>query len=97
MSAYSGLFSAKYPMRRLASRPASPRGTPSRLMLPASGSWYGVIRRIVVDLPAPLGPRKPTTCPRSIRQDTESTATMSSNRLVTASRVRKDIVSVVWR
>src|ERR671923_208286 len=30
--------------------------------------------RMVVDLPAPFGPRKPTTCPRSTEKLTPSTA-----------------------
>jgi hypothetical protein len=33
-----------------------------------------VIMRIVVDLPAPLGPRKPSTSPRSTLKETPSTA-----------------------
>ena len=34
MSGYRGLFSGRYPMRRLASRPASSSGTPSRRISP---------------------------------------------------------------
>src|SRR5260370_25527421 len=47
--------------------------------------------RIVVDLPAPFGPRNPTTSPRSTAKDTRSTAVTSSNRLETPSRERSDI------
>src|SRR3546814_5096599 len=35
-----------------------------------------------VDLPAPLGPRKPSTSPRPTAKDTSSTATMGPKRLV---------------
>src|SRR6266581_8546067 len=77
-------------MRRFASRAASATGTPSRRMVPVSGSMYWVIIRMVVDLPAPLGPRKPITSPRSIAKDAWSTATTPSNRLETPSRLRKD-------
>lgn len=38
--------------------------------------------RIVVVLPAPLGPRKPVTTPGSTAKLTESTAVTSPNRLV---------------
>src|SRR6266540_454376 len=47
--------------------------------------------RMVVDLPAPLGPRKPTTWPRSIAKETWSTAVTPSNRLETPSTERKGI------
>src|SRR6266480_483211 len=47
--------------------------------------------RIVVDLPAPLGPRKPTTWPRSTAKETWSTAVTPPNRLETPSRERKGI------
>src|SRR5438445_13317082 len=46
---------------------------------------------MVVDLPAPLGPRKPTTWPRSTANETWSTAVTPSNRLETASTERKGI------
>ena len=38
--------------------------------------------RIVVDLPAPLGPRKPRTSPRRTENDTLSTAVKPPKRLV---------------
>src|SRR5689334_217301 len=37
---------------------------------------------MVVDLPAPFGPRKPVTRPGSTRKDTSSTAVVRPNRLV---------------
>src|SRR5256885_14401982 len=47
--------------------------------------------RMVVDFPAPLGPRKPTTCPRSTANETWSTAVTPPNRLETPSTERKGI------
>src|SRR5580692_8344822 len=49
------------------------------------------MRRMVVDLPAPLGPRKPTTWPRSTSNDTSSTAVMPLNLLVTRCSERRGI------
>src|SRR5207244_219539 len=47
--------------------------------------------RIVVDFPAPLGPRNPTTWPRSTANETWSTAVTPSNRFETPSTERKGI------
>ena len=41
-----------------------------------------VTMRMVVDLPAPLGPRKPSTSPRSTENDTSFTASFGPNALV---------------
>jgi hypothetical protein len=49
-------------------------GIPRTLELPAEGGVSPQIIRIVVDLPAPLGPRKPVTLPGSTRKVTSSTA-----------------------
>src|ERR1051325_2164340 len=38
-----------------------------------------VIMRMVVDLPAPFGPRKPSTSPRSTRNEMPSTARFGPN------------------
>src|SRR5881396_1753049 len=46
---------------------------------------------MVVDLPAPFGPRNPTTCPRSTAKDTWSTAVTPAKRLDTRSKERKDM------
>src|SRR3954466_4042927 len=43
-------------------------------------------RRIVVDLPAPFGPRNPVTRPGSTVAETSSTASLSPYRLVKPSR-----------
>src|SRR3954451_6787095 len=80
-------------MRRLAFRPASLRAVPSRRMTPVSGSKNWVIIRIVVDFPAPLGPRKPTTWPRSMVKLTPSTAGTPLKRLETRSSESSDIGS----
>ena len=42
--------------------------------LAAVGGMKPVIMRIVVDLPAPFGPRKPSTSPRSTVNEMPSTA-----------------------
>src|SRR5207302_7671291 len=49
---------------------------------------------MVVDLPAPFGPRNPTTWPRSTANDTWSTAVTPSKRLDTPSNERKDMGGV---
>jgi hypothetical protein len=41
------------------------------------GGMKPVIMRIVVDLPAPFGPRKPSTSPRSTANETPSTARLA--------------------
>jgi hypothetical protein len=45
--------------------------------LPAVGASSPTIIRIVVDFPAPLGPRKPVTIPGRTVKVTSSTATFS--------------------
>src|SRR4051812_13386551 len=44
------------------------------LTRPEVGGMKPVTMRMVVDLPAPLGPRKPSTSPRSTVNETSSTA-----------------------
>ena len=55
---------------------------PPMVTLPLVGGRKPVIMRMVVDLPAPLGPRKPSTSPRSTANDTPSTARLAPNTLV---------------
>jgi hypothetical protein len=50
-------------------------------MLPAVGASRPQIMRIVVDLPQPLGPRKPNTSPRRTSRSMPSTAVKSPKRL----------------
>ncbi len=49
---------------------------------PSVGGIKPVIMRMVVDLPAPLGPRNPSTSPRSTVKETLLTATFAPNALV---------------
>src|SRR3954471_2163492 len=49
---------------------------------PVLGEMKQVKIRIVVDLPAPFGPRKPTTSPRFTSKFTLSRARTTPNRLV---------------
>ena len=51
-------------------------------MEPADGGMKPVIMRMVVDLPAPLGPRKPSTSPFSTVKLTWFTASFGPNALV---------------
>ncbi len=50
--------------------------------VPAVGVTKLASIRMVVDLPAPLGPRKPSTSPRATEKLTASTAVKLPNRLV---------------
>ena len=52
------------------------------LTVPAEGGMNPVIIRMVVDLPAPFGPRKPSTSPRSTVNETPLTATFGPNDLL---------------
>ena len=49
--------------------------------VPAVGGMKPVIMRMVVDLPAPFGPRKPSTSPRSTENETSSTARLVAEHL----------------
>src|SRR3546814_14403403 len=51
---------------------------------PAVGRRKPVIIFIVVDLPAPFGPRNPSTSPRATVSDTRSTALMEPNDFVSS-------------
>src|SRR6185295_1225499 len=55
---------------------------PSTVAVPASGRRKPVIIFIVVDLPAPLGPRKPRTSPLATLRLRSWTATTAPKRLV---------------
>src|SRR5262245_7323333 len=50
-------------------------------MRPEVGGMKPVTMRMVVDLPAPLGPRKPSTSPRSTVKEMSSTARFAPNVL----------------
>ncbi|MNP26653.1 hypothetical protein D3C76_1195160 [compost metagenome] len=55
---------------------------PKMLALPEVGARKPVSIFMVVDLPAPLGPRKPRTSPGATRKDRLSTAVCCAKRLV---------------
>src|SRR6478736_5510675 len=61
-------------MRRFASSGESSTSKPPTVTLPSVGGMKPVIIRMVVDLPAPFGPRKPSTSPRSTVNEIPSTA-----------------------
>jgi len=63
---------------------------PHTAALPEVGARNPASIFMVVDLPAPFGPRKPSTSPRPTENDTSSTAVMAPNRLV---RLRIAIIS----
>src|SRR5258706_15014079 len=50
-------------------------------MRPSVGGMKPVIMRMVVDLPAPFGPRKPSTSPRSTLNEMPSTARLAPKLL----------------
>src|SRR6266850_1444437 len=54
---------------------------PPTLTFPSDGGMNPVIIRIVVDLPAPLGPRKPNTSPRSTVKEILFTASLGPKAL----------------
>src|ERR1700678_2924128 len=69
-------------MRRFTSIGCSCTSKPATLALPSVGGRKQVRIRMVVVLPAPLGPRKPTICPLSTSKEMLSTATVRAYRLV---------------
>src|ERR1700689_2006085 len=58
------------------------RSMPRISIRPELGAKRPVSILMVVDLPAPLGPRKPKNCPGETRRSTPSTATRSPKRRV---------------
>src|ERR1700723_95528 len=55
---------------------------PPTVTVPFVGGIKPVIIRMVVDLPAPFGPRKPSTSPRATEKEIPSTARFRPNVLV---------------
>src|SRR5712691_6022456 len=61
-------------MRRFTSIGCSSTSSPHTETVPELGGIKPVIMRMVVDLPAPLGPRNPRTSPLATSKETASTA-----------------------
>jgi hypothetical protein len=74
MSRYSGGCSGKYPISFFASMGLERMSMPAMEALPEVEERYPVIIFMVVDLPAPFGPRKPTISPSFIEKEISSTA-----------------------
>src|SRR3954470_6851212 len=70
------------PIWRFTSTGLLSRSRPRISMRPELGASNPVSILMVVDLPAPLGPRKPKNCPGATRRLTPSTATSSPKRRV---------------
>src|SRR5712691_10709514 len=68
-------------MRRFASIGDSAMSCEPTVIFPSVGGMNPVIMRMVVDLPAPFGPRKPSTSPRSTANEMPSTARLAPNAL----------------
>src|SRR6266436_3252832 len=71
-------------MRFLTSSGCSRTSKPATVAVPAVGGKKQVSIRMVVVLPAPLGPRKPTICPLSTLKEMWSTAVLRAYRLVSS-------------
>src|SRR6185503_2212445 len=69
-------------MRRLTPSGSRPTSMPPTVAVPDVGFNSPHSMRIVVDLPAPLLPRKPKISPARTSNDTLSTATKAPKRLV---------------
>src|SRR5690606_40663740 len=85
----TGVQTCALPIFASSSAPTSSRGArwsayclPLTVTRPAVGRSSPRIIRIVVDFPAPFGPRKPVTRPGRTVNDTESTASFSPYLLV---------------
>ena len=74
--------------RSARARPSTPSGAcrPRISISPSSGIACAVSRRIVVDLPAPLGPSRPTQVPSGTSRSRWSTAVRAPKRLTTPRR-----------
>src|SRR5579864_2128012 len=69
-----GGVSGKYPIRFFTSRGCSSTSKPATVAVPADGGRKQVSIRMVVVLPAPLGPRNPTIWPLATSNEISSTA-----------------------
>ena len=73
-------------MRRRDREPARLGSDPNTCTDPAEGRNRSTNMRIVVDFPAPFGPRKPSTSPVSTSRDNRSIANVAPKRFVTSSQ-----------
>src|SRR6056300_1172473 len=80
-SLYKGLTSGKYPINDFAFFGSSIISNGPIFTEPSVGAKFPVNIRMVVDLPAPLGPRKPNTSPRFKLNVTSFTAKFGPNCL----------------
>src|SRR5216684_375701 len=76
-------------MRRFTSIGFSCTSRPHTETAPALGGMNPVIMRMVVDLPAPLGPRNPSTSPLPTPKETPSTASFGPKDLLRFSTLIK--------
>src|SRR5580704_2886976 len=67
-------------MRLFTSIGCSSTSKPATVAVPSEGGRKHVRMRIVVVLPAPFGPRKPTICPFGTSNEIPSTATVRAYR-----------------
>jgi len=74
MSAYSGAFSGRYPIRRRTSAPCSTTSSPSTVTVPEVADRKPVMIFMQVVFPAPFGPRKPTISPSRTSNETPCSA-----------------------
>src|SRR5580698_4667978 len=81
ISPYEGAPSGRYPMQDFASTGAFSMSCPQTETCPAVGEMKPAIIRMVVDLPAPLAPKKPSTSPGATENVRSSTASLSPYRL----------------
>src|SRR5258706_1704599 len=81
----SPIPSGTTPICRFTSTVCEEKSIPSNCMRPEVGASSPVSILIVVDLPAPLGPRKPKNCPAVTRRSTLSTAVSAPKRRVSFS------------
>src|SRR6266571_9020520 len=82
-------------MRFLTSKDCSRISKPATVAVPPDGVRKQVSIRIVVVLPAPLGPRKPTSCPFCTSKEIWSTAVLCAYLFVSPLTVIIGILSVL--
>src|SRR5882724_10209651 len=71
-------------MRFLTSKDCSRTSKPATVAVPDVGGRKHVSMRMVVVLPAPLGPKNPTICPFSISKEMWSTAVLRAYLFVSS-------------